>query len=167
MTPRGDLQAPDLYIPLMSFVTFILLLGCFKSADAQAHDEKFDMESLLYVYSKSLFIWLFEAIVQKGAFMVLNIANPAFLELLSYTGYKFVILCIVVTADGMIGYTASYVAFFMFGSLFALFFYQTLRRFSLQNTLADHIKDVSMNRKTFMLANCALQVLIIWLLSYN
>lgn len=131
------------------------------------NDTKFDMESLLYVYSKSLFIWLFEAVVQKGTFMCLNIANPAFLELLAYTGYKFVILCIVVMADGMIGYTASYVAFFMFGALFALFFYQTLRRFSLQNTLADHIKDVSMNRKTFMLANCALQVLIIWLLSYN
>ena len=166
-TPRQDLQAPDLYIPLMSFVTFILLLGCFKAVDAQVNDTVFDMEALMYVYSKSLFIWVFEAVIQKGTFVCLNIANPAFLELLAYTGYKFVILCIVVMADGMIGYTASYVAFFMFGALFALFFYQTLRRFSLQNTLADHIKDVSMNRKTFMLANCALQVLIIWLLSYN
>ena len=26
-TPRGDLQAPDLYIPLMAFVTYILLVG--------------------------------------------------------------------------------------------------------------------------------------------
>jgi protein transport protein YIF1 len=26
-TPRTDVQAPDLYIPLMSFVTFILLVG--------------------------------------------------------------------------------------------------------------------------------------------
>lgn len=130
VTPREDLQAPDLYIPLMSFVTFILLLGCFKAVDAHENDTTFDMESLLYVYSKSLFIWVFEAVVQKGTFMCLNIANPAFLELLSYTGYKFVILCIIVTTHGMLGYSASYGALFLFGALFALFFYQTLRRFS-------------------------------------
>mmetsp|Transcript_1509 Transcript_1509/g.1005 ORF Transcript_1509/g.1005 Transcript_1509/m.1005 type:complete len:118 (+) Transcript_1509:201-554(+) len=27
LTPRSDLQAPDLYIPTMAFVTFILLTG--------------------------------------------------------------------------------------------------------------------------------------------
>ena len=27
-TPRNDTQAPDLYIPLMSFVTFLILGGC-------------------------------------------------------------------------------------------------------------------------------------------
>ena len=63
VTPRGDLQAPDLYIPMMSFVTFILLLGCFKAVDAQANDTVFDMEALMYVYSKSLFIWVFEAVI--------------------------------------------------------------------------------------------------------
>ena len=26
-TPRSDAQAPDLYIPIMSFVTFIILVG--------------------------------------------------------------------------------------------------------------------------------------------
>ena len=34
VTPRGDLQAPDMYIPLMSFVTFILLVGCFKAYES-------------------------------------------------------------------------------------------------------------------------------------
>ena len=139
----------------MSFVTFILLLGCFKAVDAQANDTEFDMESLMYVYSKSLFIWFFEAVVQYGLFICLNIAKPYLLDLLAYTGYKFVILCMIVTTEGIFGYTASYGAFLVFGALFALFFYQTLRRFSLQNTLAEHIKDVSMNRQTSMLANCA------------
>ena len=123
VTPREDLQAPDLYIPLMSFVTFILLVGCFKAVESTTNETTFDMESLLYVYSKSLFIWLFEAIVQKGVFMCLNIANPAFLELLAYTGYKFVVLCLIVSTEGLIGYSASYVVFFLFGALFALFFY--------------------------------------------
>ena len=55
--------------------------------------------------------------------MCLNIANPAFLDLLSYTGYKYVVLCLVTIADGFAGYTASYVVFFLFGALFALFFF--------------------------------------------
>lgn len=27
-TPRSDVQAPDLYIPLMSLVTFLIVSGC-------------------------------------------------------------------------------------------------------------------------------------------
>ena len=77
----------------------------------------------MYVQSKSLFIWLFEAVCQKGVFMCLNIANPPFFDLLSYTGYKYVILCIIVIADGFLGYTLGYAAFFLFGALYALFFY--------------------------------------------
>ena len=30
-TPRNDIQAPDLYIPLMAYVTFILLVGLIKA----------------------------------------------------------------------------------------------------------------------------------------
>ena len=44
VTPRGDLQAPDLYIPLMSFVTFILLVGCFKAYESRTQEAQFDME---------------------------------------------------------------------------------------------------------------------------
>ena len=43
-TPREDLQAPDLYIPLMSFVTFILLVGCFRAYEANTYETQFDME---------------------------------------------------------------------------------------------------------------------------
>ena len=111
------------------------------------------MESLTYIYSKSLFLWIFEAICQKGLFWFFNFGNPTFLELLAFTGYKFVILCPIVTCDMLVGYGASYVLLFILAALFALFFFQTLRRYASANTLADHIKEVSLNRKTFMLGN--------------
>lgn len=110
---------------------------------------------MVYVYSKALFLWLFEAICQKGLFYFLNIANPAFFELLAYTGYKFVVMCPIVTAEMFVGYMGSYCVMVLFGSLFAYFFFMTLMRFSRANTLAAHVKEVSLNRKTFMLANCA------------
>lgn len=34
LTPRGDVQAPDLYIPMMFFVTFILLTGLYLGSNA-------------------------------------------------------------------------------------------------------------------------------------
>ena len=151
----------------MSFVTFILLVGCFKAYEANTYETQFDMEQLIYVYSKSIFVWIFEAIVQKGVFMCTNMGNPPFLDLLSYTGYKFVILCYIVAAEGFFGYAVSYIVFFILGALYALFFYWTFGRFSTTNTLADHMKEVSLNKQTFILAECAIQVAIIWLLSYN
>ena len=57
---------------------------------------RFDPEVLGYIYSKSLFIWIFEALMQKGVFYMFGIGEAAFFEMLSYTGYKFVALCMIV-----------------------------------------------------------------------
>ena len=112
-----------------------------------------------------LFFWLVETLVLKGCFYFMNIANLAFLELMAYTGYKFVALCFVVLVDGIAGTMGSYVALLLFGGLFAWFFYRTLRRSVSSNTLADHIKQVSMDKQTFLLVACACQLLILWLYS--
>ena len=70
----------------------------------------------------------------------------AYLELLCYSGYKFIPLCAVVMADGLTGRMGSYITLACFGGLFAWFFFKTLKR-SVQSTkLADHIKQVSMNK---------------------
>lgn len=77
------------------------------------------------------------------------------MDLLAITGYKFVALCPVVMADILLGYYSSYATVFLIGALFALFFYNTISRFSHANTLADHMKEVSLNKKTFMFGNAA------------
>lgn len=72
--------------------------GAYAQAAAAATNNNsfFDTEQYMYVNSKSLFIWFFEAVILKGCFMVLTNVSPTFLELLSYTGYKFVPLCLIV-----------------------------------------------------------------------
>jgi len=75
-TPRNDLQAPDLYIPLMSFVTFLLItcvsagLEASKALEpvkegetAPKKTDEFRSDKLTYVFSKCLFIWIFEVLV--------------------------------------------------------------------------------------------------------
>lgn len=82
-----------MYIPLMSFVTFILITGYY-----QGQTGDFKAENLSYVFSKSLFVWMFEAAVQKGVFTCMNFGQPRFFELVAYTGYKFVVLCFIMVA---------------------------------------------------------------------
>ena len=93
----------------------------------------------------------------------MNIANLPYMELLAYTGYKFVALCFVVIADGMTGSLGSYATLALNGALFAWFFFKTLKRSITSNTLADHIKQVSMDKQTFLFVACAGQVFILWL----
>ena len=126
---------------------------------------RFKLQSFFLLQSFTLFFWLFETLLLKGCFYFMNIANLAYLELLAYTGYKYIALCFVVTADGLTGTMGSYVSLMIFGALYAWFFYKTLRRSISSNTLADHIKQVSMNKQTFLLVACACQLLILWLLS--
>lgn len=141
-TPRNDLQAPDLYIPLMSFVTFLILGGCVQGFKQGS----FDMKELFMLQSFVFFFWLFETLILKGCFYFMNIANLPFMELLCYTGYKFLALCLIVAADGVTGTTGSYAALAICGGLFCWFFYMTLRRSVTSTKLADHIKQVSMNK---------------------
>merc|ERR1711871_1663899 len=119
-TPRNDLQAPDLYIPLMAFVTYILLVGCFKGFVKQ----NFNVEDLLVIQSWGIFLWVFESLLQKGFLYFFNIANPPFCELLAYTGYKYVIMCVLVLGNLGLGTYGFYALLVLFGGLFMLFFYR-------------------------------------------
>lgn len=115
-----------------------------------------------------MFFWFFESLILKGCFYFLGFGNPSFFEILSYTGYKFVNLVLIVIVQLTLGYTASYIAFGLLGLTFCLFFFKTMGRFSSGNTLADHIKDGgSLNKKSFMLICSVLQVFMIWILSTN
>jgi len=82
----------------MFFVTFILLTGFYLGSSTHA----FEPDTLGYIYTKSMFLWVFETLTIKGFFYFLGMnsstASTPFFELLSYTGYKFVPLCIVILA---------------------------------------------------------------------
>ena len=110
---------------------------------------------------------MFEAVLQKGLFFFMNMGSASFTELVAYTGYKFVVLCPIALAEPVVGYYGSYVVLAWFSVMFAIFFFKTLRRFNSQSTLADHIGEVSLNRKSFQMMNSGGQIVLIWLLSYN
>ncbi|KAI8622752.1 hypothetical protein BC830DRAFT_1234900, partial [Chytriomyces sp. MP71] len=91
--PREDLNAPDLYIPIMAFVTYVLTVGITLNSR-----KKFEPEVLGMTSSTALVIIAFEVLVFKLACYLLNVVTEVpFLDLISYCGYKFVpvLFCLI------------------------------------------------------------------------
>ena len=157
---------------LSSLLDFTLAQPQSKTNSNSYNTDRFAPDTLWYVYTKTLFLWMIETSILKGAFYFLGLGSgntsPPFFELLSYTGYKFVCLCLIVIAQLLFGTLISYGVLFLTGGLFAFFFFQTIRyHCQTGNTLAEHIKEVSMNRKTLTFMFAGGQVFMIWLLSIN
>ena len=84
--PRGDINAPDLYIPAMAFITYIITAGVSLGVDSRFAPD------LLGILSSQVFGWLLlEICVLALALHLLNIQSSLnYLDLLAYSGYKFV-----------------------------------------------------------------------------
>ena len=87
------IESPDLYIPLMSFITYVLLIG-FNSAYQQ--QKIFEPEILGKIASKNSFIlFIHVALLKLTMFIFSNIQIP-FLDVLCFIGYKMVLIVLVV-----------------------------------------------------------------------
>ncbi|KAI9464769.1 YIF1-domain-containing protein [Russula earlei] len=118
--PRDDLNAPDLYIPLMAFVTYILLAALQSGLQSRFHPEIFGV-----VATKAIVVLILDFLFVKGGCYLLGIqgTNPI-VDLLAYGGYKFVgvILTLLV---GLVGlsrtlYTIAFIYTFLANAFFLL-----------------------------------------------
>jgi len=84
--PRDDLNAPDLYIPAMAFVSYILLAALQCGLQARFHPELFGV-----VATKAIVVLVLDFLFLKGGCYLLGIqgSNPI-ADLVAYGGYKFV-----------------------------------------------------------------------------
>ena len=86
LPPRDDINSPDMYIPVMSLVTYIFL-----SALIAGLQGKFQPELFGYTASTALILVLIEILGLKFGCYLLNISNESqLLDLVAYSGYKFV-----------------------------------------------------------------------------
>jgi len=81
-------NAPDLYIPLMSFITYVLLVGYCKGAN-----NKFTPEVLIQAVWRCLLLQLVECAAFKFGISTLQY-NILFLDSFAYSGYKYLGLCL-------------------------------------------------------------------------
>jgi hypothetical protein len=85
--PLVDENAPDLYLPIMSLITYVLLCAlCYGNAG------QFSPEVLPDVTSKCIFTQLLEVLCIRFGFYMMQ-ASVKMLDLWSFTGYKYLGLC--------------------------------------------------------------------------
>ncbi|GHJ88826.1 hypothetical protein NliqN6_5228 [Naganishia liquefaciens] len=96
MPPRDDINAPDLYIPTMALVTYVLLSGL-----ASGLQNRFHPEVLGYTFSKALGVVLTEFTIIKLGCYLLDVrgTGASGVELIGYGGYKFVGIIVTVIAS--------------------------------------------------------------------
>ncbi|KAJ7583680.1 protein transporter yif1 [Mycena floridula] len=123
-SPRHDLNSPDLYIPLMAFVTYILLCAFHSGLQDQ-----FDPRILGESASVAFMVVLIDFCVMNLGCYILNVQGPSSLmDLMAYTGYKFVgVILMIVVGFVQQGRTLWYILFLYFFSANAFFLLRSLR----------------------------------------
>jgi hypothetical protein len=58
--------------------------------------------------------------------MVLNAGQPGFIDLIAFSGYKYVVMCPIAIADSIVDYFTSYIVMIVLCVDFGFFFYKTL-----------------------------------------
>jgi protein transport protein YIF1 len=84
--PSDDVSAPDLYIPLMSVITYVLLVGL-----AHGISNRFVPEVLYATMLSAITTIIIESLLLKlSLYLFTTVKSVAFLDLVAYSGYVFV-----------------------------------------------------------------------------
>jgi len=178
LPPREDLNSPDMYIPTMAFVTYILLCTVIAGLRGSFHPEL-----LGSITTTALAVVIFEILCLKIAMYILSISNDSqLLDLVAYSGYKFVGIIVTLLAAGILSPlrgTGSWVGWTVFIYTFlanAFFLLRSLKYVLLPDSSSDHsIRAGSMqtvarsqrNRRTQFLFvySYVIQFVFMWILS--
>ncbi|KAF9425631.1 hypothetical protein BGZ94_007363 [Podila epigama] len=162
LSPRDDVNAPDLYIPVMAFVTYILLVGI-----AEGTKEKFSPELLGLTASSSFAVIVLEFVMVKLFVYLLNIDSEApLLDLLAYSGYKFV--GIIVSTIVQLAKAPRWIfwaVFFYSGAATGFFLLRSLRYVILPESTAGTVQAPQRKRRiNFLICLSLLQFAFMWIL---
>ncbi|KAF2629824.1 YIF1-domain-containing protein [Macroventuria anomochaeta] len=129
LPPREDPNSPDMYIPTMALVTYILLSTLLAGLRGAFHPEL-----LGYTASVAIAVMGAEVIVIKtGTYLLAITSSSQLLDLVAYSGYKFVhvivslLLSHFLSSVGIGGYWLSWAIFAYFFSANAFFLLRSLR----------------------------------------
>lgn len=158
LTPSLDENAPDLYLPLMSFVTYIIVCSYIKGTNG-----KFTPEVLTQVMYSCLGFQIFEVMLIRCGLYVLQVQQAPLLDLTANTGYKYVGLCINMVVGMVLGRWVYRIAMLWTGSMTSYFMLKTLA-----NNYAFSSHGVSSQTRMPLLYGFALlQFISIWWLGYG
>jgi len=157
--PTLDPNAPDLYLPLMSFVTYILVCSYIKGTNG-----KFTPEVLTQVMYSCLGFQLLEVLAIRCGLYALQAAPSPILDLVSNTGYKYIGLCANMVVGMLLGSTTYYLALLWTGTMTTFFMLKVLTN---NHAKVAHDSPTMSARMPALWGFALLQFLSIWWLGYG
>ncbi|KAG7095117.1 hypothetical protein E1B28_005901 [Marasmius oreades] len=121
--PREDVNSPDLYIPLMAFVTYILVSAFHSGLNARFHPRILG-ESASSALGVVIVDFLF---VYVGCYLLNVQSSGQAVDIVAYTGYKFVGVILTILSNYPNVVTLYYLVFIYFFLANALFLLRSLR----------------------------------------
>lgn len=161
-----DLNAPDLYIPSMFFITYVLLVSILKGTK-----DDFTPEVITNIATIGLFLLAVEIFVIKAGFYLLSAPNNfSILDMVAFSGYKFVGIVISLLVSALIGFKI-YLPICIFLSLMmCLFMIKTLRRANLNQLDKDGMRlptnSSNSRSNSFVIFVSLFQIPIFFLFTY-
>lgn len=161
VAPRYHVNAPDLYIPTMAFVTYVLTAGYILGSQNRFSPEQLGMQA-----SSALGWSVVEVAVLFFALYLLSSSSSVkVFDLIAFCSYKYV--CMVAILLACIGFkSAGYYAVLGYSSL-SLGFYllRTMRVLILPKTTADHYGTGGRRNSYLLLGICLAQPVLMYILT--
>ncbi|KAK1804087.1 hypothetical protein P4O66_020120 [Electrophorus voltai] len=133
LTPRHDVNAPDLYIPTMAFITYILLAGM-----ALGIQKRFSPEVLGLCASTALVWVIIEVLVMLLSLYLLTVhTDLSTFDLVAYSGYKYVGMIFTILCGLLFGSDGYYVALAWSSCALMFFIVRSLKMKILSSLSAD------------------------------
>lgn len=135
VAPRFDVNAPDLYIPAMAFITYILVAGL-----ALGTQNRFSPE-ILGMQASSALVWLIIEVlaVLLSLYLVTVNTDLTTIDLVAISGYKYVGMIVGVLAGLLFGRTGYYLSLLWCCASIFVFMIRTLRLKILSEAAAEGV----------------------------
>ncbi|CAF9912092.1 MAG: hypothetical protein HETSPECPRED_000828 [Heterodermia speciosa] len=175
LPPRDDINSPDMYIPVMAFVTYILLSTLLAGLRGAFHPEVMGLTA-----TAAFAIVVVEILGLKFGTYILSISNESqLLDLVAYSGYKFVgvivtlVLAEILNRGAGTGGWAGWTIFIYTYLANALFLMRSLKYVLLPDASSSPgagmqtVARSQRNRRTQFLAfySCVVQLVFMWILT--
>ncbi|XP_048474328.1 protein YIF1B isoform X2 [Rhincodon typus] len=135
VAPRVEVNAPDLYIPAMAFITYLLVAGF-----ALGTQNRFSPE-VLGMQASSALIWLIIEVlaILLSLYLVTVNTDLTTIDLIAFAGYKYVGMITGVVAGLIFGRTGYYIALGWCCISIVVFMIRTLRLKILSEAAAEGV----------------------------
>lgn len=184
--PREDLNAPDLYIPLMSLITYVLLIGLqlglkdagnlsgnkdnllngVKTPVVAPLAKSFSPDVLGMTFSSAIAFMVVEVLILLFSLYMMSVhSNTLILDLVSYSGYKYIGIIFTVLAKifTLPRWAIGSIFFYCMISL-GFFTIRTLKYILLPENINPINPSARQRRIHFLFIVSLLQIFISWIL---